>query len=443
MLIKNRLPRFCHFKIPIGCRLLALLQLLVLLSLCIFNEDLYAQPESSIVALVGRGICGSGFYIGEGRVITNAHVAKSVCEFGKCPKLEVFQGTPGHEGFSKKLEFGGITLERLIPSLDLALLQVQFKSAAPEPLTVSDSNVVQLSDAVSVAGFPLCKGFVRSEGTVVERRVDSFLTSATISKGSSGSAVLNRQGQVVGIITQSATIYEGLSGLLLGTSHRGRAVDAKYITLLVNGDYQNILSEEVKSAFAFYKENVSGKRSFDRLIPGIYFSMLVEKISERLRLQGSDPIELKLLLSSLDEFPQRGLLSNSTIEDVELLSIAYALEGPSDFLQPRATKDAFLQSLKIAGRSNSHLEKVSNLLSDFERSRYSGIYPYLLMLFVIILGLGIVWAFSLGFLFATLKGSIFRRGFWTAVSAVALWPLPIIIILLYRHYFPARAEKAQ
>lgn len=87
---------------------------------------------------------------------------------------------------------------------DLAILKCSEKIGVV-PLTLADSDQVKQGDAVYAAGYPLGIANTLSDGIVSSRYVDEYgvellQITAPISGGSSGGALLNKSGQVVGVV---------------------------------------------------------------------------------------------------------------------------------------------------------------------------------------------------------------------------------------------------
>jgi S1-C subfamily serine protease len=141
---------------------------------------------------------GSGVvYDGKGNIITNAHVVGTFKTF----KITLANGT-----------FDG-TLVGTFPANDLAVVHV--KGTTPHPATFADSAKLQVGDFALAIGNPLglrssvTDGIVSSLGRTVSEgngvAISSAIqTSAAINPGNSGGALVDLQGQVIGIPTLAA-----------------------------------------------------------------------------------------------------------------------------------------------------------------------------------------------------------------------------------------------
>lgn len=138
---------------------------------------------------------GSGVFISnDGYILTNYHVISNSFSF------EVFATEDGEPNTFVELIY-------FDPEVDLALLKINTQSKG---LYITPKKPDVGSDAV-VIGSPLGIFNTVSEGIIsgftVESGIDSILTSAPISSGNSGGALMNMYGEVVGIIY--ATYEEG------------------------------------------------------------------------------------------------------------------------------------------------------------------------------------------------------------------------------------------
>jgi len=138
---------------------------------------------------------GSGFFVADGLIVTNAHVIEGA-----------FSGTAKLIGSDERSQIlGSIVVDR---HADLALLRV--KSSAPSlPLGPNENPTV--GDHVYVVGNPLGLEGTFSEGIISGvRKIDKdtiLQMTAPISPGSSGGPVMDGTGSVIGVSV--ATFQDG------------------------------------------------------------------------------------------------------------------------------------------------------------------------------------------------------------------------------------------
>jgi S1-C subfamily serine protease len=162
--------------------------------------DPFPQPE-------GATASGSGFVIDdEGHILTNAHVVQGAGDI---------QVTLGEDEDPVDAELVGRDA-----STDVAVLQVDPDDAELHPLTLGSSSEVQVGDPVIAIGNPFGLERTVTTGIVsaLQRQIeapngftisDVIQTDAAINPGNSGGALLDQNGQVIGINSQIATAGGG------------------------------------------------------------------------------------------------------------------------------------------------------------------------------------------------------------------------------------------
>jgi S1-C subfamily serine protease len=145
---------------------------------------------------------GSGFLLGEaGIVVTNQHVVGS--DFAV--KVDLYDG-------STRM---GKVLKR-DAAADLALVQLEGGKTDIVGLPLCQTNAVKVGEAVVAIGNPLSltnsvtQGVVSGFRTVARRNL--IQTDAAINPGNSGGPLLNRRGEVIGIVTEKL-VSRGVEGL--------------------------------------------------------------------------------------------------------------------------------------------------------------------------------------------------------------------------------------
>jgi uncharacterized protein YjdB len=145
---------------------------------------------------------GSGFITSnDGKIVTNYHVVTNEKNPIESVKIKLVDGsiysTSYVIGFDKKN--------------DLAILKVS-EARSFKPTTMGDSSLVEVGDKIITIGSPLGLENTVSEGIVSNRErvidgVPYIQISAPISHGSSGGALINEKGEVIGVT--SAGIDDG------------------------------------------------------------------------------------------------------------------------------------------------------------------------------------------------------------------------------------------
>jgi V8-like Glu-specific endopeptidase len=163
-------------------------------------EDIVKYVSPSVVMIVvyddtGDELgMGSGFFIGSGKILTNAHVIKSAYSAEVYTLLKTYED---------------VTITKRDDDLDLAVLEVQ---SVGEPIvSLADDSELRVGQRVLAIGNPEYLERTVSDGLISAIRnlgeVQYIQISVPISGGSSGGPLLNMQGLVIGVT--SSGIDEG------------------------------------------------------------------------------------------------------------------------------------------------------------------------------------------------------------------------------------------
>lgn len=189
-------------------------------------REVAARVRPQVVLIVSpAGDLGSGVvYDNAGDIVTNAHVVgQGVTTF----QVTFFNG-----------QTTGATLVGSYPADDLAVIRVKGAKQL-SPATFGDSKSLQTGDIVLAIGNPLgqassvTEGIVSYNGRTVQESATVTLpstiqTSAPINPGNSGGALVNIEGQVVGIPTLAAANQQD-GGTAAGI---GYAIPSSIVTLI-------------------------------------------------------------------------------------------------------------------------------------------------------------------------------------------------------------------
>ncbi len=163
-------------------------------------SQIYKLVEKSTVTIVADNEQqGSGFYVAPNVIATNYHVIEEATE-----AHGIIASTN-----AKVRVIGYVAVDK---EADLILLKV---SGSPRtPLKMAKSKVV-IGQTIYTVGAPLGMSGTISNGMVSAIRNDGYVDylqiTAPISSGSSGSPVVNRVGEVVGISTLTSTKGQNLN----------------------------------------------------------------------------------------------------------------------------------------------------------------------------------------------------------------------------------------
>ena len=192
------------------------------------STDLFGNP---IPGQTQRAL-GSGFVIDkEGHVVTNYHVV---------------QGASSIEVSFSNRETVSAKIVGTDPSTDLALLKVDVDAKALTPLTLADSDKVQVGDPVAAIGNPFGLERTVTAGIVsaLQREVSApndftidhvIQTDAPINSGNSGGPLIDAEGRVIGVNSQIETANGGGGNVGIGFAVPSNTVKSVVAQLLSNG----------------------------------------------------------------------------------------------------------------------------------------------------------------------------------------------------------------
>jgi len=169
---------------------------------------------------------GSGFVIASGGyVVTNQHVME-----GATAAIVIT-----YDGKSHLVSLAGSDA-----TMDIALLKIDDTSY--NPITLEDSNNVQIGEKVIAIGNPLGLQFSVSEGIVSavnragENKLNDYIqTDASLNPGNSGGPLINTNGKVIGINNFKIS----------GSENIGFALESNYIKSTVNSISQKAYGKDL------------------------------------------------------------------------------------------------------------------------------------------------------------------------------------------------------
>lgn len=133
---------------------------------------------------------GSGFFVGDGLIVTNDHVMRGA----ESARVTTYDGR----------RFDKVAVLAESRDHDLSLLSVEGAKAPALPLLPRDTDIPVGSGALAI-GSPLGLEFSLTEGIVSGKRklhgTDFLQMQTPIAPGSSGGPLLNRRGQLIGVNT--------------------------------------------------------------------------------------------------------------------------------------------------------------------------------------------------------------------------------------------------
>lgn len=162
--------------------------------------EIFNKVSDSVVKVYGIDFEGIDFGQGSGVVIDSNVIATNYHNFDGCKKLKVVH-------YNK--EFDNVKILYANPENDVLILFINYLGLSP--IRISDSVNIVVGEKIYAVGSPKNYENTITEGIISGIRIEkneSIQISAGITHGSSGGAVVNEKGELIGISTAG---YEGTS----------------------------------------------------------------------------------------------------------------------------------------------------------------------------------------------------------------------------------------
>jgi S1-C subfamily serine protease len=195
------------------------------------KDPVVQRARASVLKIRGRApscsraLEGTGFVIGDERVMTNAHVVAGTSEVS----VEVPRSGGGSQTEAARVVYYD-------EQVDVAVLAVPGLAARPLPFNFSGAKT---GDNAVALGYPLDGPFSSSPAKVRQRiqlrgpdiyesstvTRDVYTIRGTVRSGNSGGPLVNPQGQVIGVVF-GAAVDQGDTGFVLTADQVRAALDA-------------------------------------------------------------------------------------------------------------------------------------------------------------------------------------------------------------------------
>ncbi len=399
--------------------------------------DLPASLLDSVVRLEGPDICASGFFLTPDTLVTNAHVSRFLCPFGSCQVDRLTTGGPSSQrgvtppAAELVMEGGGV---------DVAL--IQFAEPMHEGQRFGPVGTAEPGDAVHILGWSGCDSLALTSGTLLSRDRLFLSTSARTQPGASGGPVFNDSLELIGITASAGGLVEVLIGEVFDTETSTRAVEAGAAMQVLRDDSYGSILSELRLLNTYHGTTVAESRKLERFWRSLEFLMMADELTARMVHEGFDreATDLATLtgLSSMNALRKLQATEPSDARlEAERLAVAYSIEaygGRDDLFQP-IDGAAILDHLETQGRPADHLASVKELLDDVAS-------PDGPIGFSLTFGLGMlvlmpacaIWAWSLGWVYTSTRGSRVRRAGVMLLVAFGAWPISLGILALMRRH---------
>lgn len=392
-------------------------------------------PRAAVVRLeAAGGGCGTAFFIDGQTLISSAHFVRANCPAGDCSGLRMVASSDLDQNIASVDHAPSVTLQlhTLLNELDVASLRLN--QASPHAaLDGAHSIPPALKQDVTVLHYPACGELVLSSGVITASGALDFSVDTSVNYGSSGGAVVDRDGVVLGVVSQAASVFAAARARLVGGSFNGKII--RYDIVSAALENPGLVPQLLLS---WYQSDISNLVGFQRLYDGQRFIRSVDRLRTRLISAGELNPALMLATDYPDSFaslPNSTYFGPQTLE-LEQLAFAASLEkhGPFSGELHLLDTNALENSLQKAGRPSAHIAELRRMVIRLWEQKYPGfeLMSESLVFSCSVLGviLAVIWGWSLGRVFSTSRGSIWHRVLVTFLVAILVWPISWLFYVL-------------
>ena len=392
----------------------------------------FKELTEAIVLIYAGDLCGTGFFISPTQILTNAHVIEEGCSRvnESCENLSLqYSARFGSIALHEK-RFSTLTLSKRQRAIDFAILELDEEAASVRWIPLEE-NSASVSESVLALGFPACHELRKDTGKVLSENSLYYTTSVVGKKGNSGSALINENGNLVGLVVESNGFTEGLLGSLFGTDIELTAIKASTITKALSETKSR--ASILEGLSQFYGERVSKTSGLSRSIAALEFTQQSELFFSELVSQDLAKDAAHILawygnanLSILD-FP----VPEATSLEVKLLtSLAwagyfetYGIHHPASFKELSA--GSIHQKILEITNNPKQQEALKQIAAPFLEKRESSLTVAVLFGIALITGVVIIYAFLIGLTIGKVHGSLLKRVAFILGVTLMYWPLTL------------------
>jgi hypothetical protein len=379
-------------------------------------------------------VCASAVAISAHTLLTAAHFAESSCLAGSCPDIYLAEGAALEE-FPNPVA-PNITLKvwAISSAFDLAILET------PETVVLTEASLGTVLPGektnVTNIGYPGCAALKKSSGITTSVNIPEFSTDTKGKKGSSGSGLFSDDGTLIGIVTESDSLFDALLSQNFDIDFNNAGVSTKDLLPILIKPTQTALTLEAEKIANFYRKNVLPVQGMKRLWLDMKFFTKVSDFKRRIVASNLSAEAMALLNDSLPPIPPAQFTDTALGRATDVLSMLSSLERfgfAKKFLLPES--DSSL--INLIENSNRPKEQILKLIEDinlFSKVDYPG-YELMLISSVTMLSLLLffvtsLWGFTMGYVWHAAGGGFWSKVWWTTMVSLLLWPISFIAFWL-------------
>jgi hypothetical protein len=447
-----------HRCAPLIKRLLCFLSLLLACGCPTFSvaEDLANVPSVSVLlSSKTADSCATGLRFAKGRILTSLHVVRSLCQESDCAQVRVSAARGLGASAAEAAPSPKVTLTKVYPARDLALLAFDDPWAPPPAL---DAIAAKEGAPVIATGFPRCGPLQVSRGKIQKPGSLTFESSALSDFGGSGSPLFlaSEKGdmlQVVGIVSQATLSAPSLLRIISGQSFSPSAAEIGSAWKGLQGEDLEIVNSssaeeslEYDALLRHYEERTIGASGVARFLAALDFSSRVEALKHWALVTQATASQI----NALDKAHASEALAWSYLGEQPDLTI------PPSEISPKLLELIYLYNLEQHGTrkgallplSQAELEALAqkggtpwqSAHSRFAKSPSPGLTllalaeaGWILLLLALIL---MCWGVSVGLIAGVTKGGFGKKVFTGLWVGILGWPLSLLAWWIFRMRAP-------
>lgn len=386
--------------------------------------------------------CGSGLLLEDGLILTASHLTDALCPLGNCSRVEILSADGADQTptpFDSALAYS-LSIFRQFPALDITLLKLQGPPRRGLELFARKDGPA-LAEPVYAAGFPGCRSLSLSFGHISRLNQARLETSARGGRGSSGGILFDSSFRPLGVVIQAQNIADAIDSLITTGTFSLRAARTDLLESLINLPDQAALAWQARLLVEAYLAESTAASHLQMIAAQAGFVSGMQGLARTIRTSELKPAYQALpgLLysapSALLELPQP-LPEDPDYFETEAAFALAALEANSlelsliDLPDPHALRDALIASGRPVETTDRFFRRTLQILHN----PLYGVRGLFVKVFrpVLLAGalLFLLWSWSLGFVYASHKGTLASRLALMLLVAVFFWPLSFLAFLL-------------
>lgn len=255
-----------------------------------------ASAESQVwgAGLYGsNGSCGSGAMIAPDLVVTNAHVARTICPSGRCNDVRIRVLPLKADGSGTTLLFSELATVRRLAFPDLALLSIHGCRNCPHSAAATYREPAG-AEQVKMIGAPRCAP-PRTDAGLLRSSDGELQSDLQADFGNSGSGIWGADGALLGIVDEVANPLRAVRSWITGARFTPRIIPILSNKALLTGDLSESLLGQARLLVQYQQRALRASSTLERARLASEIISAVEDLRLQIAQSASPPPELEPL----------------------------------------------------------------------------------------------------------------------------------------------------